>query len=166
MFISTIGCLIFLFFFYQSFSASLQEERKKQAKQLSEIGLGIINHFHRLEISGALPAGKAQAFALNTLQSAVYGDNSYFWLNNGKGILLTQPYTPKMIGSNQIEWADIQGQYIFKEFIRLAKSGGGWIEYHWPKPKKDSEEYLKISYVTSILLLGIGFLEQGSISMT
>ncbi len=146
LFVCTTGSILFLFFFYQSFSTSLQEERKAQTKQLSEVGLAIINSFHQLEVSCALTTIKAQELASNALQSATYGENGYFWLNDGKGVLLMQPYAPEQIGINHIEWTDADNNKIFRDFIDQAHKGGGWVEYYWPKPKAEQQS-LKLSYV-------------------
>ncbi len=140
------GIIAFLLFFHQSFSTSLQREKKDQSKQLSEVGIGIIRYFHGLELAGKLSSTEAKRFSSNALRSATYGDNGYFWINSGEGILLMQPYTPELVGINQIEWTDSQNNYIFKEFITKAKTGGGWVEYHWPKPNT-KQQVLKLSYV-------------------
>ncbi len=140
------GIITFLIFFHQSFSTSLQQEKKDQSKQLSEVGIGVIRYFHRLELAGELSSADAKRLASNTLRSATYGDNGYFWINSGEGILLMQPYTPDRVGINQIKWTDNHNIYIFKDFINKAKAGGGWVEYHWPKPST-KEQFSKISYV-------------------
>ena len=84
---------------------------------------------------------------MKALESAIYGQNGYFWVNSGDGELLMQPYTPERVGINQIDWVDINGKQIFLEFIKTAKAGGGWVAYYWPKPST-KEEYPKISYVS------------------
>lgn len=145
-FLCITGIIIFLIFFHQSFSTSLQLEKKAQTKHLSEVGVGVIKYFHQLEFSGELTTADAKKFASNALKSALHSDNGYFWINSGKGILLMQPYTPERVGINQIEWTDINNKYIFKDFIRKAKEGGGWVQYHWPKPDT-RQQYSKISYV-------------------
>ncbi len=141
-----MGSIAFLIFFYQSFSVSLQQEKKAQSKQLSEVGIGIIRHFHRLTLSGEITSSNAQHLAMKTLESATFDDNGYFWINSGKGILLMQPYTLQKVGINQINWTDVNGKYIFQEFVLKAKEGGGWVEYYWPKPNSE-QEYPKISYI-------------------
>jgi diguanylate cyclase (GGDEF)-like protein len=141
-----VGSIAFLIFFQHSFSASLSREKEAQSKYLSEVGVGIIKYFYQLAASGELSVSSAQSFAMNALESATYEDNGYFWINSGEGILLMQPYTPEKVGTNQINSADIKGNYFFREHIRKAKAGGGWVSYYWPKPNSE-EEYPKISYV-------------------
>ncbi len=141
-----VGIIAFLIFFYYSFSASLQDEKKAQSKHLSESAMGIIGYFHQLEVSGQLRSSEAQEYAMNALKAATYGDNGYFWINNGEGELLMQPYTPERVGINQIDWTDGKGQLVFWDFVNKAKAGGDWVSYSWPKPNS-TLEYPKISYV-------------------
>ncbi|MBI9104412.1 MAG: diguanylate cyclase [Spirochaetales bacterium] len=141
------GISAFLFFFFNSYSVSLLQEKKTQSKNLSEIGIRIITYFYQLADSGSLSHSDAQNLAMSTLQSGTYEDTGYFWINSGEGILLMQPYTPDRVGVNQIGWTDINGQFIFSDFIKKAKSGGGWVTYYWPKPNSE-KEYPKISYVS------------------
>lgn len=141
-----IGIVAFILFFYYSFSNSLEEEKKSQSKNFIESALGIIQHFHQLELSNRLTTADAQKMAMRTLESATYGDDGYFWINDGQGKILIQPYMPNLVGLNMTDWADSRGKYIFKEFAREAKNGGGWVSYTWPK-RNTSTEYPKISYV-------------------
>lgn len=139
--------IAFLGFFYHSFSSSLEAEKKAESKHLSEVGLGVIEHFHQLAESGTLTSAEAKEQAISTLTSLSYGENGYFWINSGDGILLMQPHTPAKIGSNLSDWTDIKGKYIFREFNKKAKAGGGWLTYHWVKPNSQRQSP-KVSYVS------------------
>nr|WP_249185466.1 diguanylate cyclase [Moritella sp. 5] len=141
-----IGIVAFVLFFYYSFSTSLEEEKKAQSKNFIESALGIIQHFHQLELSEKLTTVEAQQMAMRTLESATYGDDGYFWINDSKGKILIQPYMPNLVGLNMTNWADSTGKYIFQEFDREARKGGGWVSYTWPK-LNTSKEFPKISYV-------------------
>jgi diguanylate cyclase (GGDEF)-like protein len=141
-----LGSAAFLVFFYQSFSNSLKTEKKAQSRHQSEVGINIINYFYRQSRDRLMDARKAQHLAMKALESAVYQDNGYFWINNDEGILVMQPYTSDLVGINQFDWTDINGKFIFREFIKTAKAGGGWVDYYWPKPNTE-KVYPKISYV-------------------
>ncbi|MDX2321844.1 MAG: diguanylate cyclase [Moritella sp.] len=141
-----IGIVAFVLFFYHSFSSSLEEEKKAQSKHFVDSALGIIQHFRQLELSKKLTTIEAQQMAMRTLEAATYGEDGYFWINDSQGKILIQPYMPNLVGLNMTNWADSSGKYIFQEFDRVAKNGGGWVSYTWPK-LNTSEEYPKISYV-------------------
>ncbi|CAG35594.1 cache domain-containing protein [Desulfotalea psychrophila] len=142
-----LGLTAFLLFFHYSLSTNLEKEKKDQSKHITEVGLGVVQHFYQLSADGNLTSSQAKARALNTLNGATYGANGYLWVNSGEGVLLMQPYTPNRVGLNLINWTDFKGKYFFKEFISTAKNGGGWVSYYWPKPNIP-EESPKISYVT------------------
>lgn len=141
-----IGIVAFVLFFYHSFSTSLEEEKKAQSKNYIESALGIIQHFHQLELSNKLTTADAQKLAMRTLESASYGEEGYFWVNDSQGKILIQPYMPHLVGQDMTNWVDSTGKYIFREFNRKAMNGGGWISYTWPK-KNTTKQYPKISYV-------------------
>jgi len=157
--LSLSGMTLTLFLFYRGLESSLMQEKKIQSQRLSDAGIGIIKHFYNLASKNIISKAKAKKMAFNTLESATYGTDGYFWINNGKGIMLMQPYTPELVGSNLIESSDVKGNFLFKKFISTAKQGGGWVEYYWPKPK-NKKEFQKISYVAYFkpwdLILGTG----------
>lgn len=141
------GALAFLYFFFLSYSNSLKEEKKAQSKYMSEVGIGIIESFYTLASRGEVSVEEAQFLAMNALESATFGENGYYWINSGEGVLLMQPYTPERVGINQIDWIDSNGALVFRDFIGKAKSGGGWVSYSWAKPHSEVE-FPKISYIS------------------
>ncbi len=149
LFVVGVVTIVFLIVFYQSFYTSLENERKEQMKQLSTVSMGIIHYFHDLTVAGELESSDAQKYAMNAVASATYGKGGYFWINNTKGELLMNPYTPELVGMSLLEWTDVDGNYIFKnkKFIKKAKESGDWISYYWPKPESE-EKTVKISYIT------------------
>lgn len=140
------GILVFLLFFYHSFSGSLQREKNTQTHYLSEVGVKVLQHFQQLAVSGQISDQDAQRLAIGALQQATYGDNGYFWIVNSAGTMLMQPYTPEQVGRDFSDWTDSHGKYIVREFIATAKNGGGWVSYYWPKPH-GQEPFAKVSYV-------------------
>lgn len=142
----SVGIIIFMIFIHKTFTTNLQDERKNQTLHLSTVATEIIGYFYKLELVGELSHEQAQKYAMQSIQSATYGDNGYFWINNSRGVLLMQPYTPDKVGVNQIDWMDGNGKFVFQEFIKTAKDGGGWVSYCWPKPQI-KKEYPKISYI-------------------
>ncbi|ODB89147.1 diguanylate cyclase [Candidatus Thiodiazotropha endoloripes] len=140
------GMLLLLSYFYGNLSDSLLQKHKDDAREVSQIGMGVIRYFYKLEVAGELSMAEAKRLAANALENATYKKNGYYWINLGNGTLYMQPHTPERVGINQIDWTDIKGKRIFEEFIHVAKRGGGWVEYYWKKPH-NSMEFHKVSYV-------------------
>jgi len=65
----------------------------------------------------------------------------------------------KLVGKNLLEIRDINGVYIVKGLIDVAKGQGrGWVDYQWPNPLTKIVES-KSTYVERVsdnLLIGVG----------
>jgi methyl-accepting chemotaxis protein len=145
--IVVIGIIVFMLFFYNSYSQGLESERQYMTKNLSTSAVGVVQHFYELSYAGEMSLEEAQVFAMNTLKSATYGKSGYFWINDGKGKIIMHPYRTDLVGKVMLDMRDENGKYFFKEFIEISKQGGGWVSYYWPKPHTD-EDHPKISYVS------------------
>jgi len=143
---SLFGMSIVLTLFYQGLSTSLMQEKKHQSQMLSEVSINIVKHFYNLSTSNKLNETDAKKLAMQSLNSATFGKNGYFWINNSHGILKMHPYSKKFINQTNIDTVDSEGKLLFKEFIKIAKDGGGIVEYYWYKPN-NSNTFRKLSYV-------------------
>ena len=144
--LSLVGMLITLFLFYQGLAFSLIQEKKFQSKKFLDAGISIIKHFHSLVSTEGLKKTDAQNIAIEALKSTKYGENGYFWINDSNGMLLMHPYSPELVGSILINTVDKKGNYVFRDFVKKAKKGGGYVEYYWPKPT-NSKPFPKNSYI-------------------
>ncbi|MES9991802.1 MAG: diguanylate cyclase [Candidatus Thiodiazotropha sp.] len=142
-----VGIIVFMVFFYNSYSQGLERERQYMTKNLSSAAVGVAQYFYDLSLTAEMTTKQAQTLAMNTLKRSTYGKNGYFWINDGKGKMIMHPYRADMVGQVLLDMKDINGKLFFKQFIDVSKKGGGWVAYYWPKPHTD-EEYPKISYVS------------------
>ena len=139
--------IAFLLFFYNSFSTSLENEKKAQSKHLTQSALGIIRYFYDLSSDGQLSDKDAKKYAMDALKHATYGDNGYFWISDLDGEILLQPYKPELVGMSLLDWQYTDGTHPFRDIDRERRKAGGWITYLWSK--NDSlEQYSKIAYVS------------------
>ncbi|MES9972369.1 MAG: diguanylate cyclase [Candidatus Thiodiazotropha sp.] len=142
-----VGIIVFMVFFYNSYSQGLERERQYMTKNLSSAAVGVAQYFYDLSLTGEMGTKQAQLLAMNTLKRSTYGKNGYFWINDGKGKMIMHPYRADIVGQVLLDMKDIHGKLFFKQFIEISKKGGGWVTYYWPKPHT-VEEYPKISYVS------------------
>lgn len=86
---------------------------------------------------------------LNWFQHYRWDKNNcnYIFIGNYDGILLAGP--PEVVGKNMLAITDVHGVHIVQEFIRLAKNGGGYLQYVMPK-FKNIRSMPKISYIGSV----------------
>jgi cytochrome c len=82
--------------------------------------------------------GKASAF--------IFG-GTYIWIHDQADCkMLMHPVKPKMVGKEYVGLKDKNGKAFFVEMSSLATTGGGWVDYFWPKPG-EKEPSLKVSYI-------------------
>jgi methyl-accepting chemotaxis protein len=145
--LSLVGMLISLVIFIHSIENSLYKEKKTQTQILIESGMAIIDHYYNLEVNGQLASVEAKKSVIDRLKIVTFGETGYFWINDTNGIILMNPNTPELVGKNVNDTVDINGTYPFREFIKTAMNGGGWVEYYWPRPNT-TEALRKLSYVS------------------
>lgn len=69
-----------------------------------------------------------------TLSAMLYAQDGYFFVYDYDGNNLVSPRSTELIGANWDGMTDPNGVPITDELIRLARSGGGYHSYDWPKP--------------------------------
>ena len=77
---------------------------------------------------------EAQLAVMRILAGMVYGPDGYFFVYDYDGNNLVSPRRTDLIGRNWTGLEDPSGIEITDELIRLARSGGGYHSYDWPKP--------------------------------
>ncbi|HOT03114.1 MAG TPA: cache domain-containing protein [Methanolinea sp.] len=107
----------------------------------------------------ALEQGRDRATAAFNNQSGPFirGD-LYIFAYDYNGTVLCWPYQPEQVGVNRLNATDPVGNHHVKEFIDVAKSGGGLVDYYSVNPFTNRTD-LKISYVTDVdgtWMLGAG----------
>lgn len=98
----------------------------------------------------------------NSIRRERYGRDGvgYFWVNTMDFQAVVHPVTPELEGKNLKNMRSRDGQYIFQEIDKIVKSGGGFVEYFWPRPDTVIPER-KMTYVTEYKpwgwVIGTGF---------
>ena len=87
------------------------------------------------------------------LNGLTYGDDGYFFVYDPEGVNLVHPIQPELVGKNLHDLQDVNGKYVIKDLLQIAKEGGGFYQYVWRKPSKGEVED-KLSYVVQIPELG------------
>ena len=76
-----------------------------------------------------------------------YGADGYFFLYDLDGVNLMHPRQPELVGRNLIEMRDAGGEPTIRMLLQRARTGGGFVAYHWLKPSTQ-QETSKLGYVT------------------
>lgn len=129
----------------------LRTERQKQISDAVKITQKIILR----EITNATTQNKTQQQTLanvrDILKHARYGDNNlgYFFIYDSKGINIADASNEKNQGENRFALQDKNGVMLIQELIKASQSGGGFVEYVYPKPGTDTLQP-KLSYAAPI----------------
>jgi methyl-accepting chemotaxis protein len=81
---------------------------------------------------------------LDALRSMRYNGSDYYIAFDYKHVILAHP-NPIMIGKDQTEAKDSTGNLFTQQQVRVARSGGGFVRYFWPKPN-ETQPSLKMTY--------------------
>jgi len=83
----------------------------------------------------AAPDDEAAKLEVTRILSAMlYGQDGYFFVFDYDGVNLVAPRQTDLIGRDWSGLMDIDGVPITDESIQLARTGGGYHEFQWPKP--------------------------------
>ncbi len=83
------------------------------------------------------------------LAAMLYGQDGYFFVFDYNGTNLVSPRRTELIGRNWTGLEDSSGVPVTDELIRLARSGGGYHSFIWPKPST-GERTQMVAYVIGL----------------
>jgi methyl-accepting chemotaxis protein len=138
-----ILCLVALF----HLKDSMIEDRKQKTKNLVEVGIGVLQHFHQQAQGGKLSEGEAKAAAIATLRGLRYDGNDYFFGFDTNHVYFLFPAKPEFEGQNKADMKDAHGKFLIRELVKAAVAGGGYVDYWFPKAGAAAAEP-KLSYAT------------------
>jgi methyl-accepting chemotaxis protein len=137
------------------FCLSAQAQTKEQAafaygdlliKSEVETAVSMLGAIHAKYQRGEMSLDKAKQLGADLLRELKYGTDGYFWADTTEGVNVVLYGRKDVEGRNRINDKDSRGNYYIKEFIAKAKTGGGYVEYWFPK-KGQTKEEAKRSYV-------------------
>ena len=128
--------------------ASMMDDRKLQTKHIVENGMGVVQHFHRLAQAGKLSEAEAKKAATETLRVMRYDDSNYIFVVTTDNHFVLLPPKPAQEGSDASNLKDTNGKLIIRELVKTAASGGGFVDYWFPKAG-NPEPHPKLSYAAS-----------------
>lgn len=98
----------------------------------------------------ALPDdAEAKKEVAQILAAMLYGQDGYFFVYDYDGNNIVAPRQTWLINRNWAGFADSEGTPVVSELVRIARQGGGYHTYLWPKPSTGQEAQM-ISYVVGL----------------
>jgi two-component system NarL family sensor kinase len=87
--------------------------------------------------------------ALKLLESLDYGTDGYFFVYDLHGTVLMHSRQPELEGQNLWELRDPRGRATIQDLVRMARAGGGYVDYLWRKPSS-GQVVSKLGYVIAL----------------
>ena len=106
------------------------------------------NRFYFVYGSASPDDTAAKARVAQILAAMIYGEEGQFFVYDYDGTALVSPRETDRINGNFAGEKDSRGTAVVDELIEIARQGGGYHTYLWPKPST-GEEAQMITYVTS-----------------
>jgi two-component system NarL family sensor kinase len=130
----------------QALEAQLIETKREELKNyLSIARTAFVNTYGR-----AAPDDDVAKLAVTReLAAMLYGQDGYFFVYNYDGVNLVAPRQTSLIGKDWTGLEDRNGTAITDELIRIARTGGGYHSFDWPKPSTGETERM-IVYVNGL----------------
>jgi len=108
--------------------------RQAGLKAQTEMALGVIQGYAKQVEAGTLDEAAAKQGALATLATMQANAGvDYFFVTDEAPVMLMHPTRPDLIGKPLQDVLSPDGKRIFPEFVRVAKAGGGNVDYSWAK---------------------------------
>ena len=127
-------------------TASNRVHRTETLRSLTDTALSSVGRFASLAKNGALDEATAKKEALATLSSMRYDGDEYFFVIDFDARMVMHPIKPELDGKDLSASTDPAGAPLFKDMARLARNGGGYYSYLWPRPGAE-QPVPKTSYV-------------------
>lgn len=108
----------------------IQAKRDELKNYLSIARTAVVNTYGR-----AAPDDDAAKLAVSReLAAMLYGQDGYFFVFDYDGTNLVAPRQTELINKNWSGLEDGNGVPITDELINIARTGGGYHSFEWPKP--------------------------------
>ncbi|GLR11622.1 methyl-accepting chemotaxis protein [Chitinimonas prasina] len=142
---SVLGMALVSAFSLIALRDTMLDERKIQIDRLLQLAAGMLDHYHKLETSGAMSRDEAQARAKAALGGLRSGDD-YLILRSMEDVLLVHP-DQNRIGKVDKGAKLPDGRHISDEYQAiLAKADSGFAETMATRPgKKDGPKVAKLN---------------------
>ncbi|WP_179954199.1 methyl-accepting chemotaxis protein [Denitrobaculum tricleocarpae] len=104
---------------------------------LSEAAVDILAYHHARYESGDLTLEAAQTLARDALRDVRFGNDDYYYVYDYKGTNQVLGPAPAREGTDMIGVKDPNGVFLIRDLIEAAKTGGGVVNYDWPRAGSD-----------------------------
>jgi len=121
-----------------STSATRAETRDLELKSIADTAISIIAAQYDRVGTGELTEEQAQTLAKSIVSAIRYRGKEYMFINDFNGVMVMNPITPEMVGTDRSQIPDKNGKLFQLEMMNGAKANGsGYVDYVWTRPGSD-----------------------------
>jgi len=134
------------FFVISESRNNLYEQKKADIRHVVEAGVSVIASLEKRAAAGEITREQAQAEARRLLTALRYEGNEYIFVVDFNHNMAVHPTKPERVGKNLTDEKDPNGKLYIREFVSVARAGGGHVSYAFQLPQS-TEFRDKVSYV-------------------
>src|SRR5690242_2206859 len=125
---------------------NLYAQKKADIRHVVEVTVTLLSSLEKRVAAGEMTREQAQAEANRLISSIRYQDKDYLFVVNYDHVMVIHPTKPERAGKNLYDDKDPKGKFFIRDFVSVAKAGGGYVSYDFQLPQS-TEHRDKISYV-------------------
>ena len=139
--IGIIGLGLVGFWLQSEMYDTRMEERIHTVGSVTESALGVVEHFHALEVAGDLTTEEAQASAVESIEAMRYDGGNYIFVFTEEPRYVSLVTKPEWVGQDMKE-VNPTVHELLTNLVATAKDANGGIgvyDYDWPKPGAEED---------------------------
>jgi methyl-accepting chemotaxis protein len=113
-------------------SSLLLERKQAELKSLVQVALSTVANYDERARKGEIPLEEAKKQAGEALRNMRYNSSDYFVVLSYKSSIIIHP-NKSMDGREMLDVKDANGVFFTKDQVEVAKQGGGFVNFLWPK---------------------------------
>ncbi|MEQ9727178.1 methyl-accepting chemotaxis protein [Pseudomonas sp. WHRI 8822A] len=121
----------------------LLDEKRNELQNYSAIAMGAVQSLYDAAPNGDLESRK-QAIAI--LSRIKYGMDGYFFGHDSNVVRLFRSDSPVDVGKSLNDRRDVNGVFVNRELVRVAKDNSYYVNYSSPLPGNESIQVPKLAY--------------------
>lgn len=148
------GYILTLWFNINSHTNMAYDARKNELQHIVNLAKNTIQPLLDKQNAGLISKEESMRKGIDILNRMTFRDsygNNYIFMTTYDGIMRVIPFEPERQGRSQWNLQDINGKFLIRELVKLAKSaeGAGFLDYYYLPPGRDVPQK-KISYIIGI----------------
>lgn len=142
---TTIGIIVLAAISLQSVRDQMMEDRRTALKEHISAVVSAMDALAERAKKGEITREEAIERSKQVARDSWFAKDGYYFVYTADGTNVVHAAKPSLEGKDMSGVKDSNGVFIVTELVEKARSGGGYVTYHWPRANSDVEAP-KLSY--------------------